>query len=593
MNAAFNDKLMGSRAVNVAASGIDNNDRSLDGDQSSPVLLRNATIKLSRSLTEKRKDYVQRISARNSNNVTTATYGTLHKTFKSPVITTFSVQNDSSESDSDINLSSTSTSERIIKYKQLVETINAPVVSTSRNLLTERKAYKNESQQNSVLASHLEDHPISSKLMFEMCMLVGFNNSTSTAYIKSRFPADREPPQNVEQLVFPSSNLVHQSRSDCQEYSLILTDDQGNHIYGYCRRVLPESCEICLPLAYCLISQTKAPGFFFKILKEIEQRHGQTDVQSNNLLTMLQSRPIPEPGRFLHIRLPSSPQRAGQKLFMSNHKISAKRLSLEINPKWLTESAAQAAFSESTESTLEKNSKKSGLKSLVQEFEDKKQDRETPFDLSLINRSLLTRAGSAQRASAIDEILIKRPNDLRLESTELCDLYLSLGAELLCNVFGSLLLERKVILLSQNISRLSSCILGLQTILYPFQWQYTLVTLLPHNLSEICQAPFPVLAGLLEPIQCNEAGAIEDGILVNLDTKQVQHKCGDESTILPTQLRQSLLVSLEMVDILDQGKMLSSVLIAEAFLRFFVELFAGLKNSKIFKVGFKSLIITY
>lgn len=576
---------MGSRAVDVTASGIDNIDRSLDADQSSPVLLRNATIKLSRTLTEKRKDYVQRISARNSNNTTTATYGTLHKTFKSPVITTFSVQNDSSDSDSDVNLSSTSTSERINKYKQLVETTNAPVVSTNRNLLTERKAFKNESQPNcTILASHSEDNSISSKLMFEMCLLVGFNNSTSTAYIKSRFPADREAPQNVEQLVFPSSYLVHQSRSDCQEYSLILTDDQGNHIYGYCRRVLPESCEICLPLAYCLISQTKAPGFFFKILKEIEQRHGQTDVQSNNLLTMLQSRPIPEPGRFLHIRLPSSPQRAGQKLFMSNHKISAKRLSLEINPKWLTESAAQAAFSESTETTLEKSSKKSGLKSLVQEFEDKKQ-QDAPFDLSLINRSLLTRAGSAQRANAIDEILIKRPNDLRLESTELCDLYLSLGAELLCNVFGSLLLERKVILFSQNISRLSSCILGLQTILYPFQWQYTLVTLLPQNLSEICQAPFPVLAGLLEPIQYNDAGAVEDGILVNLDTKQVQHKCGDELTILPAQLRQSLLVSLEMVDILDQGKMLSSVLIAEAFLRFFVELFAGLKNSKIFKVS--------
>lgn len=573
---------MGSRAVDVTASGIDNNNLSLDGEQSSPVLLRNATIKLSRSLTEKRKDYVQRISARNSNNATTATYGTLHKTFKSPVITTFSVQNDSSESDSDI---STSTSERINKYKQLVETTNAAVVSTSRNLLTERKAYKNESQPSSALSAYSEENSIPSKLMFEMCMLVGFNNSTSTAYIKSRFPTDREAPQNVEQLVFPSSYLVHQSRSDCQEYSLILTDDQGNHIYGYCRRVLPESCEICLPLAYCLISQTKAPGFFFKVLKEIEQRHGQTDVQSNNLLTMLQSRPIPEPGRFLHIRLPSSPQRAGQKLFMSNHKISAKRLSLEINPKWLTESAAQAAFPESTESTLEKNSKKSGLKSLVQEFEDMKQDRDSPFDLSLINRSLLARAGSAQRANAIDEILIKRPNDLRLESTELCDLYLSLGADLLCNVFGSLLLERKVILFSQNISRLSSCILGLQTILYPFQWQYTLVTLLPQNLSEICQAPFPVLAGLLEPMQCNDAGAIEDGILVNLDTKQVQHKCGDESTILPAQLRQSLLVSLEMVDILDQGKMLSSVLIAEAFLRFFVELFAGLKNSKVFKVS--------
>lgn len=116
--------------------------------------------------------------------------------------------------------------------------------------------------------------------------------------------------------------------------------------------------------------------------------------------------------------------------------------------------------------------------------------------------------------------------------------------------------------------------LGLQTVLYPFQWQHTLVTILPQELVEVCQAPFPVLAGMLEPIQFD----IEDALIINLDNRTVAQKCEDEATILPAALRDSLKVSLDMVDLLDQGRMLSSVLIAEAFLRFFVELFAGYKH---------------
>lgn len=137
-----------------------------------------------------------------------------------------------------------------------------------------------------------------------------------------------------------------------------------------------------------------------------------------------------------------------------------------------------------------------------------------------------------------------------------------------------------MILYGKNISLLSSCVLGLQTILYPFQWQHTLVTLLPHSLIEVCQAPLPLLSGVLDEITVD----IEDGIVIDLDTRQVLQKCGDETTILPATLRESLKVSLEMVDLLDQGKMLSSVLIAEAFLRFFIELFAGYK-SKTFDVS--------
>lgn len=63
-------------------------------------------------------------------------------------------------------------------------------------------------------------------------------------------------------------------------------------------------------------------------------------------------------------------------------------------------------------------------------------------------------------------------------------------------------------------------------------------------------------------------------------------KCGDEATLVPETLKKSLMLSLKIVDALDQGKMLSNVLIAEAFLQFFVKIFATLSTKNFSKEKF-------
>lgn len=562
MSAAFGQH----NKTDSMGNAVDHDASSESGSASKQNQQQKTAIKLYRTLTEKRKDYVRRVSAvkpttpTKNNNTNVPSYATLHRTFKPKVFKTFSFENDSQEFDSKNG------GETNADFSSAAESSSTTTENKNHDELSEtRPATDNNDESRTKL--------------FQVCLLIGYNTSTSQAYIKFRFPSDEEVPLNIEQLVFPSKNMIRQDRKN-QDYSLILTDHNGYHVYGYCRRVLPESCDICLPLAYCLITEAKAPGFYFKVLREIESRHGQSDAQLTYLLTSLQNQAVPEAGKFLHLKLPLSPR--PKTIFTSNHKIAPKRLSLEVNPKWLTESAAQAAFSNeplSLESTSSNEShgkkERSGNKSLIQEYEEKKQEKNNasaPFDLSLINRSLF----NGQRSSGqtrVDEVFIRRPNDLRLESTELHDLYQTLGPDVMITIFSSLLLERKVILYTENISLLSSCVFALQTVLYPFQWQHALVTVLPQSLIEICQAPIPVLAGILEPLNFD----IEDGIVVCLDNRTIIQQCGDETTILPTSLRDALRVSLEMVDLIDQGKMLSSVLIAEAFLRFFVELFVGYK----------------
>jgi hypothetical protein len=79
---------------------------------------------------------------------------------------------------------------------------------------------------------------------------------------------------------------------------------------------------------------------------------------------------------------------------------------------------------------------------------------------------------------------------------------------------------------------------------------------------------------------------IEDGIVVDIETKILLKKCGDDATLVPETLKKSLMLSLKIVDALGKGKMLSNVLIAEAFLQFFIKVFANLSTKTYTKEKF-------
>jgi DENN domain-containing protein 2 len=289
----------------------------------------------------------------------------------------------------------------------------------------------------------------SGESLFSIALLVGFDVLKMTAYIKSSFPKTAKVPPMIEQFIYPTDKTPSDLMTkENQNFSLILTDEYGGHLFGYCRQVVPEGFEICLPLTYCLISNIKATGFFFNVLKEIEARHGQPEAHINHMLRQIQTQQVPISGKFLHVKLMDSPvakkmpeiaKKPDRETIQKSQTRFNKRLSLE-SPEWLKGETSQE-FSRS------------------------------PVDLDLINRSLL------DKGKQIDEILIKRPNDLRLECGELSVLYESTTSELLVIIFGTLLIERKVILVGRNLSKISSCIMGLYSILYPFQVSKSLVRL--------------------------------------------------------------------------------------------------------------------
>jgi len=63
-------------------------------------------------------------------------------------------------------------------------------------------------------------------------------------------------------------------------------------------------------------------------------------------------------------------------------------------------------------------------------------------------------------------------------------------------ILTAVLLERSLVFVSDNLTILSSAVLGLKTLIKPFQWCYALVPVLPSPLIDIIDTPQPILVGI-------------------------------------------------------------------------------------------------
>uniref|UniRef100_A0A182K8H5 UDENN domain-containing protein n=1 Tax=Anopheles christyi TaxID=43041 RepID=A0A182K8H5_9DIPT len=342
--------------------------------------------------------------------------------------------------------------------------------------------------------------PAPPQALYEYCIVVGYDIMQNKPYVKSKYPRHKQPHKMIEVFVYPDNGALVRDRN--QEYCIILTD-YPLRLYGFCRRVLPESSEFCIPLTYCLITKYNEPKVFYKLLECIESQHGNGRVPEL-LMEQFYEQKLPLAGERVALTLP---------------------VSFEIRPLLREEALL-------------------------------------PITMT-----------------------INRPKDLRLEKTELYDIFKCLGSDGLIHVFESLLLEKMVILFSEHLSLLTSCVQGLLLILYPFQWQHILVTVIPEHLQLMLEAPVPMLAGTLQPVP-EELWESGNTCYVNLDKRTVRPARKEQFSILPSELKKPLRVSLDLVKIFEDSKGLASVLIGGAFVRFFIELFSTLDPHTYEKTSF-------
>ncbi|CAB1316989.1 unnamed protein product, partial [Coregonus sp. 'balchen'] len=139
-----------------------------------------------------------------------------------------------------------------------------------------------------------------------------------------------------------------------------------------------------------------------------------------------------------------------------------------------------------------------------------------------------------------------RPSDSRLEHVDFECLFSCLSLRLLLRVFGSLLLERRVIFTADKLSTLSQCCHAVVALLYPFTWQHTYIPVLPPAMLDIVCTPTPFIVGLLSSSlpQLTEL-PLEEVLVVDLRNSRFLRQLDDEDSILPSKLQSALETVLE------------------------------------------------
>lgn len=134
----------------------------------------------------------------------------------------------------------------------------------------------------------------------------------------------------------------------------------------------------------------------------------------------------------------------------------------------------------------------------------------------------------------VDQHSFQRPsdNDSLLDHVRLEPLLCALEPHNLLLLYGSLLVERRVIFVSQSLPVLSACVQAAVALLYPFTWQHIYIPVLPASLLNFCCAPMPFVVGVLESsLDALSELPLDETLIVDLDENRFLRYPNPDNTL--------------------------------------------------------------
>ena len=116
-----------------------------------------------------------------------------------------------------------------------------------------------------------------------------------------------------------------------------------------------------------------------------------------------------------------------------------------------------------------------------------------------------------------------------------------------------MLLERKIVLIKDDIGDIALIMQSLITLLNPFQWHFTIITYLTRDLVDMLDAPFPFLIGVSTAMWdeiCTLKDYPEEIIIFDLDSQERRVIPKFELPVLPSPQGEDLLAGLK--DVMDK-----------------------------------------
>ncbi|XP_071097530.1 DENN domain-containing protein 1B-like isoform X1 [Haliotis cracherodii] len=169
-------------------------------------------------------------------------------------------------------------------------------------------------------------------------------------------------------------------------------------------------------------------------------------------------------------------------------------------------------------------------------------------------------------------------------SRNLTEYYNAIDTNNMMVIFASMLNERRLLFTSKKLSRLTACIHGAESLLYPMHWQYLFIPVLPAHLIDYASAPMPYVIGvhttLMGKLRPSELG---DAVIVDADKNTVQTEHSDLED-LPEEVLAYLKKHLKG-DRVKSSMLESGDAISRAFLNALVRLIGGYRDALKFHTG--------
>jgi hypothetical protein len=162
-----------------------------------------------------------------------------------------------------------------------------------------------------------------------------------------------------------------------------------------------------------------------------------------------------------------------------------------------------------------------------------------------------------------------------LEYTTYEKLFRSLDVDKIMLIFECLLNERRILLVANTLSTLTSCMDAVSNMAYPFSWQYVFVPILPTTMMAFLGAPMPFLIGILSASLENAMKEpMEDGVLiVDIDNNEVLQAPDDLPDTMPLSATEKLRKSLKAAVMSEKRNMEFSIDVAHCLLKFWASIF--------------------
>ncbi|KAL3276227.1 hypothetical protein HHI36_020943 [Cryptolaemus montrouzieri] len=159
------------------------------------------------------------------------------------------------------------------------------------------------------------------------------------------------------------------------------------------------------------------------------------------------------------------------------------------------------------------------------------------------------------------------------ENSNLTEYYNAVDSTNMMQIFASMLFERRIIIRSKKLKRLSSCVQSANDLIYPMHWQHIFIPVLPSTLVDYLLAPMPFLVGVPEEVmkKVNRA-EIGDVVVLDADNNTIETPFDDLAS-LPQEVVTPLKRQLK-----NKSALLGDA-VSRAFLRALVHLIGGYRDA--------------